>query len=97
MVITKHQPDEEGLIHIYDCIRLLTMGLQNNIVTIWAVTDPVMKLGENINFVVKKDGDSMTVDNCSHYITSFINEQTIWHLIGEEPKNKQLSPSKILE
>lgn len=89
MKITKHQPNDKGIIRIPDCIRLLTMGLQENIVTIWAVTDPVTKRGITMTFLVKHDGDPMTVGDCTHYINSFINDQGVWHLIGEEPKIHQ--------
>lgn len=86
MKITKHQADPEGLIHIYRCIRLLTMGLQNNIVTIWAVTDD--KQGIAMHFAVKNDGDWMSADDCANYITSFISNEGegVWHLIGEPGK-----------
>ena len=87
MKISKHQVDQEGLIHIPNCVSLLTMGIRENIVTIWAVTDPQHKEGTSMTFVVKQDGDSATVDNCKDYITSFINDQGVWHLFGEPPEN----------
>lgn len=88
MTITKHQADAKGSIHIYNCVRLLTMGLQENVVTIWAVTDPLNKSGLNLHFMVKKDGDMMTAGDCQRYVTSFISNEGegVWHLVGEEQK-----------
>lgn len=84
MKITKHQVDQEGLIHIQNAVRLLTMGIQNNIVTIWAVTDPMKIQGIVMTFHVKNDEDQATVADCNSYITSFINEVGVWHLFGED-------------
>jgi hypothetical protein len=85
--ISKHQVDQEGLIHIPNCVSLLTMGIRKNVVTIWAVTDSAGKKGTPMTFIVKQDGDSATVDNCKDYITSFINDDGVWHLFGEPPEN----------
>ena len=90
MKITKHSADKYGIIIIKNVTRLLTMGIHKNIVTIWAVTDdspvpngstlPFMK------FVVRLDGDLVTSKNCQEYITSFINDEGIWHLFQEQNK-----------
>lgn len=86
MRITKHPIDEEGLIHIPHCVRLLTMGLQENVVTIWAVTDDTQ--GMYMSFAVKEDGAVMTPGDCKRYITSFISGTGpgVWHLIADEQK-----------
>ncbi len=85
MKIVKFQPDEEGMIYIKNCVRLLTMGLQKNIVTIWAVTDATAQSIPMV-FSVKGDGEQVTATDCNHYVNSFINDQVILHLFGEEPK-----------
>lgn len=88
MKIQHFQPDEEGMIYIKNCIRLLTMGLKENVPTIWAAIDPDKKSGMPMTFVIKKDGDSMTLGDCQRYVTSFISNKGdgVWHLIGEEQK-----------
>lgn len=62
------------------------MGLQNNVVTLWAVTDE--KEGIDLKFSVRFDGDSVTKLDCDNYVTSFINDFGIWHLFGEKPAMK---------
>lgn len=89
MKITKHEVDEEGLIRISNVIRLLTMGIRNNVVTIWAVTDPVGKQGLYMGFVVKNDDETVNVTDCQNYITSFINTDGVWHLFSEDQKIQQ--------
>lgn len=84
MKISKHQADPEGLIHIEHCIRLLTMGIQNNLPTIWAVTDPIMQHGTSLTYVVKSDDASVNVADCKSYITSFINDTGVWHMFADQ-------------
>lgn len=89
MKITKFQPDEENNIYIKNCVRLLTMGLQKNIVTIWAVIDSSAR-SVPMQFSVKADGETVTESDCNHYLNSFINDQVILHLFGVE----SLPPAK---
>lgn len=88
MKITKHQANDKGIIRINNVVRLLTMGLQDNVPTIWAVTDPLNMSGMPMSFMVKNDGDQMTIGDCNRYITSFISNEGkgVFHLIGEEQK-----------
>jgi hypothetical protein len=90
MKITKAQPDKNGVITIINVVRLLTMGLQNNVVTIWAVTDSLGTPGVErlpiMRFHVKKGDAPVTPTDCKHYVTSFINEKSVFHLFGEEMK-----------
>lgn len=90
MKIVKFQPDQENIIRINNCVRLLTMGLQENIVTIWAVVDP-LKTGPSIidmTFVVRGDGATINIKDSNDYINSFINDQVILHLFAERPSEK---------
>lgn len=88
MKITKHQPGEDGRIIVNHSVRLITMGLQNNIVTVWSLTDTVGKQGIPLRFHVKKDGDPVTIQEAQRYITSFISNEGdgVFHLFGEESK-----------
>lgn len=91
MKITKHQPDQEGIIRIRNAVTLVTMGLLNDVVTIWAITDPLGASGLPaipLVFVVKKDGDSVTPREIAMnlYVTSFINDSGVRHLYREETK-----------
>lgn len=84
MKIRKFQPDEEGIIYIPNCKQLLTMGLQENVVTIWGAIG--QSGGINMTFVVREDGDDITEGDLKHYVNSFINSDVILHLFGEDPK-----------
>jgi hypothetical protein len=85
--IIKVQPDQEGIIHIPNCVKIMNMGLKGDIVTMWAVTD-ILSKAPNMTFAIKKDGDSVTATDCKYYIASFINDKITYHLFGEEPKIK---------
>jgi hypothetical protein len=89
MKISMHQPNKNGEIRINNVIRLLTMGIKKNVVSIWAVTDPLEVSGlPTIPMVllVKEDGAPVTKSECNRYITSFINKDGTWHLFGAEQK-----------
>lgn len=85
MLITRHQVDEEGNIYIQNVVRLLTMGIKDNVVTIWAVTDPLTDTGIPMSFFVRVDDESVDLSE-GKYITSFINEDGTWHLFSQPPK-----------
>lgn len=86
MRITQHQVDKNGDIIITNVVRLLTMGIQKNVVTVWAVTDPLntgsAPVLPRMKFKVRKDNDALTKNDLGAYITSFINDDGIWHLFG---------------
>lgn len=84
MKIQKFSPDGEGIIYIRGVVRMLTMGLQNSVVTIWAVTDPGSQF--NMMFAVKEDGDKLTKEDTDNYLESFINADACWHLIALKQK-----------
>src|SRR5437588_12704443 len=90
MRITKHEADKSGNIRIDNAVMLLTMGIRNNIVTIWAATDPLGASGLPtipLSFIVKKDGDEVSQSQvvAKRYITSFINDKGVWHLFAGDP------------
>lgn len=80
MKITRFQPDGNGKIHMENVGKLLTMGLQNDVVTLWA------SIGESggipMNFIVHEDGDDILPEDEQRYITSFINDHLIVHLFS---------------
>lgn len=87
MRITKHLADKQGLITIRNVGRLLTMGLQENVVTLWAETDPLAGAGLPIMvFKVHQDGDSPKPEPEERYITSFINDKSCQHLYAVAQK-----------
>jgi hypothetical protein len=86
MKITKHQPNNQGRISVIHSVKLLTLGLQKDIPTIWAVTDPLGAQGEPINLIIHKDGDTITLPETAFYMVSLISDTSIFHIFRVEQK-----------
>lgn len=88
MKITVHQPDEDGVITIKNCLTIVVMGLRDDQPTVWAVTDPKGKKGDTLEYVCKYEDDDVTMAELTNYRGSLMNTSVAWHLFGKDNSPK---------
>lgn len=88
MILSKFDCDHEGNIQAKNIVRILSFGIKNGVVSLWAITDPLGAIGLPVaTFHVKQTDDSVTQEEVTTYVTTLHEKDGgDYFVFGERPQ-----------
>lgn len=87
MKLAKFTPDEEGIFHLKGVTAAVWTGLQNHVPTMICVQAEEGETGRDLQFVVKKIGDTITgIELTKQLVISLVDNDGEYIILTDKPQ-----------